>query len=748
QLPTYAFQRQRYWFEAPATPDAGTTADTRSAEAEFWQAVEHADLETLATTLDVDPHTPLSGLLPTLSEWRRNQGDRAALDSWRYRIAWSPLAGAPSGTLPGDWLVVTSADDAGHRLTEAVARALQEGGARVRTVVLAGADRGKAAALLREAAGTGPEPAGVLSLLALDENRDPRYPSLPTGLTANLTLFQALDDARIEAPVWLATQGAVSVGSSDPLSSPAQAATWGMGRVAALEHPRTWGGLIDLPAVMEGHASEHVRAALAGITTEAGKEDQLAVRDAGIFARRLVRASLRESGDPSWQPHGTVLITGGTGGIGAHVARWLARAGADHLVLTSRRGPDAPGAAELADELLALGEGRVRVTVASCDVGDRDSVAGLIRDLTAAGEPVRAAFHAAGVVQFSPLCDSTPADFAAMADGKVRGAEHLDELLEDEHLEAFVLFSSIAAAWGSGGQSAYAAANSYLDAFAELRAARGLPATSVAWGPWAEKGMIEHGEVEEHLSRRGLIAMKPELAVRALGEVMGAGDAGLVVADVQWERFVPGFTAARTRPLLGDLPEVRDVLTAQELPATAGKEVVQAGFTEGLAGLPTDEVERRLRDLVAVEAAAVLGHASSASVSAGRDFKELGFDSLTAMELRNRLSSVTGAELPATLIFDYPAPGPLAAYLRTELFPEAAGDGAGVLEDIGRWELALPEILADDGVRSELVTRLQDLMAKLGADPGQAASEAVGNTLASATADEVFDFIDNELGAS
>ncbi|GAA3355070.1 hypothetical protein GCM10017744_016150 [Streptomyces antimycoticus] len=445
-----------------------------------------------------------------------------------------------------------------------------------------------------------------------------------------------------------------------------------------------------------------------------------------------------------------MLITGGTGGLGAQIARWLARSGAEHLVLTSRRGLAAPGAAELRDELTALGEGGVRVTVAACDVRDRDEVAALLRRTTAGGDPVHAVFHAAGVVEFSQLADSTVADFAEMADGKVLGAAHLDELLDQDHLEAFVLFSSIAATWGSGGQSAYASANAYLDALAEHRAARGLPATSVAWGPWADHGMIEHGEVAEHLSRRGLPAMAPPLAVAALGEALHTGETSLVLADVRWDRFVPGFTAARPRPLIGELPEVRDArATTAPTPGGTGPDGVADTFLESLAGLSGEGLDRALRDLVHAQAAAVLGHSSSDAVAGGRPFKELGFDSLTAVELRNRLATVTGLDLPATLVFDYPAPAPLAEYLRGELPSARPTDGLTLLDDLDRWESALPELVADDGLRERLTGRLGDLMAKLGGTPVEhTGSPSPDAELLSATADEVFDFIDNEFGAS
>ncbi|WP_349345308.1 type I polyketide synthase [Streptomyces rapamycinicus] len=751
ELPTYAFQRQRYWFDpaTPGTPTVAATTDASSVEARFWEAVEREDLEALTTALEIDQQARLGELLPALSSWRRGQSERATVDSWRYRITWSPVAVEErTAPLSGTWWVAVPEGRAGGARVAAVAAASTGAGARgALTVATTGRD--DLAARLRHEADTGGTPAGVLSLLALDDDPHPGHTALTTGLALNVGLIQALGDAGIAAPLWLATTGAVSVSGSDPLGSPAQAASWGLGRVVALEHPQRWGGLVDLPGDLDERSADRLCAALSGIAGGSGPEDQLALRDAGVFVRRLVRAPLRTPGRESWKPQGTVLITGGTGGLGAQVARWLARSGAEHLVLTSRRGMAAPGAAELRDELVALGEGGVRVTVAACDVRDREEVAALLRRITTGGDPVHAVFHAAGVVEFSQLADSTVADFAEMADGKVLGAAHLDALLDQDHLEAFVLFSSIAATWGSGGQSAYAAANSYLDALAEHREARGLPATSVAWGPWADHGMIEHGEVAEHLSRRGLPAMAPELAVAALSEALHTGETSLVLADVRWDRFVPGFTAARPRPLIGELPEVREALATTAAPDTTGPDDVADTFLASLAGLTGDDLDRALRDLVHAQAAAVLGHSSSDAVAGGRPFKELGFDSLTAVELRNRLAAVTGLDLPATLVFDYPAPAPLAEYLRGELPSARPADARALLDDLDRWESALPELMADDGVRERLTGRLNDLMAKLGGTPGEHTGGPSPDTgFLSATADEVFDFIDNEFGAS
>ncbi|MGW3233773.1 type I polyketide synthase, partial [Kitasatospora sp. NPDC001095] len=660
-LPTYAFQPDAYWPEPlPAAPQAGTErAELSGAESEFWSAVEREDVAALAATLAVDgtgPQDDLLPLLPLLSSWRRRNRDDRTVDGWRYRVTWQPTAAATAAaTLSGTWVLVPG--DAAPDLVEAAERALTAHGAAVHRLEPGTRSREEAAALVAQLPSA---PAGVLALA-------------PSAESA-LVLIQALADAELTAPLWLATSGAVSVGRADRLRDAAQAQVWGLGRVAALEHPALWGGLLDLPEVLD----ERAQGRLAAVLAAPADEDQLAVRASGVFVRRLVRAERAEGA--GWNPRGTVLVTGGTGALGARVARWLAEHGAEHLVLTSRRGPDAPGAAELRAELEGLG---ARVTVAACDVADRTAVEALLAE-----HPVDAVVHTAGVGQTTPLAATGLAEFSAVVAAKVAGAAHLDELLGDTELDAFVLFSSIAGTWGSAGQCAYAAGNAYLDALAEQRRARGLAATAVAWGPWADGGMAD-GEAGEQLRRRGLAPIAPDLAIAALAGAVGSDEPALTVADVDWARFAPAFAATRPRPLLDRIAEAGEALAAGSRPAATD---AAGTLRTHLLGLAEGERRQYLLDLVRTEAAAVLGHASATRVEEDRAFKELGFDSLTAVELRNRLTETSGLRLPATLVFDHPTPLALAEHLRTELVGAeprsalpavrpAAGDGAGTQDD-------------------------------------------------------------------
>ncbi|MFH9662503.1 type I polyketide synthase [Streptomyces sp. NPDC017248] len=678
-LPTYAFRRRRYWLESPPTttvPDA--PADP--VEDRFWEAVRTGDLPELTATLGVGPEEPLSAVLPALTAWRERRAALATVESWRYRPAWQPLPEPATARLSGTWLVLLPAAPAGDTWHSACVRALEDAGATVTTVVLDAHDtaRGPLAARLTEALAD-TAPTGVLSLLATDERPHPRRASVPVGAALNLALVQALGDAGLAAPLWWATRGAVAVGPADAAVSPAQHVSWGLGRCAALEHPRRWGGLVDLPPEPDARSAARLCAVLAAPRDE----DQLAVRGAGVHGRRLVRVPLGATAPRrTWTPRGTTLITGGTGGLGAYIARWLAREGAEHLVLVSRRGPEAPGADALVREITALG---ARATVAACDITDPDALAALVAGLTADGCEIRAVLHAAAGGSLVALDDTDLDEFADTLHAKALGAAHLDALFDRDTLDAFVLFSSISGVWGSAIHGAYAAANAHLDALAENRRARGLTATSVVWGIWSPEdggGMAAH-LAEDQLRAQGVVFMPPATCVTALKQILDHDETLTLVADIDWDRFATVFTTGRPSPFIGGVPEARAALEPDTAPAPADADPATGSLRDRLRDLTGPERARVLTDLVRTEAAAVLGHDTEDSIAPDRAFRDLGFDSLTAVEMRNRLTAATGLRLPVTVVFDYSSPGALARHLRTELLGDrAAPDAAPVVRAV------------------------------------------------------------------
>ncbi|MEU0398578.1 SDR family NAD(P)-dependent oxidoreductase, partial [Streptomyces sp. NPDC006208] len=642
-LPTYAFQRERHWLDAPQVAAAGAP---EAMDAEFWHSVESEDRASLGALLGMEP-AELDVVAPKLSAWRRQRREQSTADGWRYRITWQPL-GDIGGAAPSEtWFYVVPEETA---WTAAIHAGLTELGVELVPFVvgedtdrdalartLANAGHGQVDGIVFAAAGAGAGAgAGTDALQRL------------------VLLVQALGDTGIEAPLWCLTTGAVSTGPSDPLTDPASAQIWGLGRIVALEQPQRWGGLVDLPTELDSRSLER----LAGLLAQAD-EDQLAVRASGVSGRRLVRAPQSAApADAPWSPRGTVLVTGGTGALGGHVARWLATAGAEHLLLTSRRGPDAPGAAELRAELEELG---ARVTVAACDAADRTALAELFEQHT-----VNAVVHTAGVLDDGLVESLTPERLNHVLRPKVDAALHLHELTRDrQDLDAFVLFSSMTGVWGNGGQGAYGAANAFLDALAEQRRAQGLPALAVAWGSWADGGMAD-GAAGDHLRRRGVRAIAALPAISVLHGALTHGETSVTVADVDWDRFVPAFAGTRPCPLLHGVPEARKALEARAQAAQSA-EVPASALVQRLLGATRGEQDRILLDLVREQAATVLGHTGKGAFEADRTFRETGFDSLTAVELRHRLNTATGLKLPTTLVFDHPTPTALARHLREEL---------------------------------------------------------------------------------
>ncbi|MBO3682727.1 type I polyketide synthase [Streptomyces sp. NEAU-YJ-81] len=681
-LPTYAFQRAHYWLHdtRPAAHQSPVGASDDTDDARFWAAVEREDLGSVAEALDLaggeDDRAALDavgGALGVLSDWRRKRGERSAADRLRYQVTWKPLPGAASGVPTGTWLVVLPYGCRDEEYAAQVAPGLSRQGLRTTTLRLDGAESADRAALaetLRGALADHEDIGGVLSLLALDQRIRPGSATLTEGAAATLALVQALGDLGSGHRLYCATRGAVSVGAADRLSAPEQAAVWGLGLAVALEQPDRWGALVDLPDVFDDRAARTLLGALA----DPGDEDQLAIRATGAFVRRMRSRPLPTAvAKPEWRPRGTVLVTGGTEGLGRHAARWLAGAGAEHLVLTvgtdpGAPDPEAPDVVALRDELSGQG---AKVTVCPADLTDRDAVERLLTGPAAYPE-LTGVVHTADLARIAQT-DATSADeLARTLAAKVDGLLHLDTLLADRELDLFVVFSSVASVWGGGGQGLIGAANAQLDALIERRRARGPAATSVAWGVIDGFGVAADAAAQEQLRRRGVLPMAPEAAMAALTHAVRHDDTLVAVADIDWSAFVPAFTSLRPSPLIGDLPGVQEIVDSLR-PDEATDESASE-FLRELATGSDAERERALMKVVRENAAIALGHSGVEAVKPQRAFQEMGFDSLAAVNLRNTLGAALGTRLPATLVFDYPTPTALVEYLRTELLGDQGDD--------------------------------------------------------------------------
>ncbi|MEU5696845.1 type I polyketide synthase [Actinosynnema sp. NPDC020468] len=483
------------------------------------------------------------------------------------------------------------------------------------------------------------------------------------------------------------TEGAVAVGVED-VPDLAHAAVWGLVRSAQTENPGRF-VLLDRPG-------DRLHAAVAT------GEPQIAVRDGRLLAPRLARA-LRPTGTaPRWD-RGAVLITGATGTLGAILARHLVTEhGARKLVLLSRRGPDAPGARELRADLAERGADAVLV---ACDAADREALAAVLR-----AHPVTAVVHTAGVLDDGVFADLTPEQLDRVLRPKVDAARNLHELTAD--LDAFVLYSSVAGLLGTAGQANYAAGNAHLDALAAHRRANGLPATSLAWGLWSDTSAISADLAEVDRRRLARLGLRP-LSAR---DGMALFDAAVSTAEPLLALTPVDVTALGAPP-----PALLAGLAPRYRPVDRGP---------SLAGLSDADRKRALAELVRTHVAGVLGHRDPDGVAEDRAFQELGFDSLTAVELRNRLAAATGLKLPTTLVFDHSSPAALAAFLW-----EATGEDAPpVTEWLDRIEAALRDGTSPDGVPERLRELLHLADSRAGTED---------HDLDAASDDELFALVDN-----
>ncbi|MGW2332287.1 SDR family NAD(P)-dependent oxidoreductase, partial [Streptomyces sp. NPDC001700] len=542
----------------------------------------------------------------------------------------------------------------------------------------------------------------------------------------------------------------------------AGAAVWGLVRSAQSENPERL-VLVDVDGTPESYR------ALAA--TALSGEPQSALRAGDALVPRLARAGGAATRDGlGLDPDGTVLVSGATGTLGGLVARHLVTEhGAGHLLLVSRRGRDVEGAEALETELQGLG---AHVTFAACDVADRNALAELIGSLD---RPLTGVVHTAGVIDDGVFPAQSPERLEKVFGPKADAAQHLHELTREHDLALFVLFSSAAATFGSAGQANYAAANAYLDALAQRRRTEGLPATSVAWGMWAQRSGMTGDLAEAHIarmSRGGFGALTAEQGLALFDAAVTAPGAALVAVRLD----VPALRASSGRPDgAGELPQIlrglvpttgttgrtgRTGPAGRRTAAAASTDVGGGTLGQRLATLTEAEQEAELLSLVRSHAAGVLGYTEREEIEADRTFQEIGFDSLTAVEFRNQLTAATGVRLAATVIFNYPTPAAVAGHLRGRLVTHAMAE-AGTAE-VDALERLLGQESFGGQARSRITERLHALLAKWGDDAGTGPAgahqahetqqtdeeRAVAEELDTASDDEVFDFLNKEFGIS
>ncbi|WP_082282916.1 type I polyketide synthase [Myxococcus hansupus] len=635
---------------------------------------------------------------------------RKELGEWLYQVDWEerslPAVLTWPERTPGSWLILGDRGGVGQRLsTELRARGetcvLVTPGEAYRFLGAGGAEVDPNNAehwrrLLGDGVGVGVPPCrGVVHLWSLDiaSNDTLTGEALGAarrlGTTSVLHLVQALTGAgwRDAPRLWLATRGARSVGVPAEHVAVAQAPLLGLGQVLAVEHPELRCTRVDL----EGGVDVAADALLREVSSTTF-EDQTAWRGGARRVARLSRApeclSLRE---PStlFRPDGTYLITGGLGGLGLELARWLVAHGARHLLLMGRR---APGV-EAEQALTALREAGARVECFQADVSRPEDVARALAHVATGMRPLKGVFHAAGLLDDGLLLNLTDARFASVSAPKVEGSWNLHSQTRHLPLEHFVLFSSVAASLGTPGQANYASANAFMDALAQARTAEGLPALSINWGTWTRVGLAAaQANRGERLEARGLGGMPPDKALTVLGMLMGQERPHLSVMAFEPRQWLGFYLSAAQSPYFTRLAQE----AATRAPAISGRGKLREQLDTARGSERRGLLDAHLRELIG----AVL-RMPPARIDSRTPLVTFGLDSLMSMEIRNRLEAALGLKLSATVVWTYPTVAALAPFLAEKLGlsledtpPEAApppapraGATASAIDDLSEDEV-------------------------------------------------------------
>jgi acyl transferase domain-containing protein/NADPH:quinone reductase-like Zn-dependent oxidoreductase/acyl carrier protein len=681
-LPTYPFQHRQYWFREQGPRPAQAVDHTTAMRTETVRLLEDGQIEELAALLDgASGNDQAVDLLKQLAAQHNQQRKAQSITDSRYEIRWEKSAAKVSGAEAGEgsvWLLIGDDAEAIQPLADVLtARGHQH---RILGLPVSDADEEQLEVALRTAAADEPT-LRILHFAALDPVNASPTQSLERMqirvLSGTRRLFRAAVAAELRSPIWLITRGAQRVTGTDAVS-PAQSCLWGFGRAAALEHPRLWGGLADLPeggALDDGVWSRLIDQLMAAPRGTAIREDQVALRDQAVYVPRLTRRAGQPIATPlALRGDATYLITGGLGAIGLEIAGCLAAHGARQLVLTSRRSPSDDAQARI-DALHEQHGCAVRV-IAS-DVANPHDVARLLATAQAELPPLAGIVHAAGEIGTTPLQTLDDAEVDRVFAGKVWGAWHLSEATADMNLDFFLSTSSISGVWGSFGQTAYSAANAFLDGLAWRQREHGVAGISVNFGPWSA-GMVDE-EARARLEERGVRAMSPADALAGMSELMvassGQGASG-IVARIDWARFLPLYQLAGKRSFLTQLQ--REVPESVSAPTSSGN----TQLVEQLTVAPAQQRRKLVVDYLR-DAVAEVTRIDAAEIREEAGFFDLGMDSLLAVELRTRLERAVGKELPATLAMDYPRITDVADYLVNDVLRiSAAPPTAAVQPDV------------------------------------------------------------------
>ncbi len=740
-LPTYPFQRQRYWLDVGKTHSHDSAKEQDALD--NWLATLNIDELTQQisdktadkTHIPADTPTLVAQVLEAIKAKHQAQIRASAIATYLYEVTWrqQSLTSPAMVSTGGDrWLVL--ADQKGVGV--ALARQLQAMGQHVTLVydtvppsmptpqagsqvggqigsdhdlvtqVIPIADLDLFQQRLHELLHQDAEPwRGIVHLWALDSGALESSPLVPPNADEMLqaqkrscgTLLYLLHsqqqaaDIQANVPIWVVTRGAQAVNTQATQTEetltqgaavlPGQATLWGMGRVISLEQPECWGGQIDLDP---DSADELDGAAIAigqdilSATFEAQREEQIAYRQGQRYVARLVPAQPATASRPvTIQSEGTYLVSGGLGSLGLHTARWLAKQGARHLILTGRRGAQTQEQRAALTELQTQG---VEVRVAQVDVADETAMTQLFRDIETAPYPLRGVVHAAGVAGFKAVQSLQWPDFEAMLQPKLVGGWLLHRLTQGMNLDFFVSYASGAGIWGGKHQAHYGAANHFLDELMAYRRSQGLPGLSIAWGPWAGSTLATP-DAQAMFQAMGVRPFSPQQGIAIQAHLMETDATQIAVADIDWSRLKTLYELTKPRRFLAEItvesPEIqqgsdgqtgkqtgKQTGTQTDKPAADKTSLVQE--LEALSGARRLE---SLRTYLQKTVGRILGMADLPDSATG--FANLGVDSLMALELRQQLEQTLHCSLPTTIAFEYPTVNALATYLLDDVLNKA-----------------------------------------------------------------------------
>jgi thioester reductase-like protein len=708
QLPTYPFQRQRYWADIPENGHQKTASlSQENAQTPLVNLLLKGDTKQLAQHLETtgklsdDEVKLLPKLLELLVKQNQQQLTAASIKDWLYEVEWQSkqrqLTSKEKNGFhkPSSWLIFADLGGVGQTL----AKLLQERGHNCILVYAGDAYQSKEAGtwsinpsnsadfdrLFPEAlltcdveGGTLREPLrgtlrdyrplqGVIHLWSLEAGLadELTIPSLEQaqalGVGSVLHLVQALVKHKGSGSpqLWLVTRGAVPVGSSPP--AVAQAPLWGLGKVVALEHPELWGGMLDLaPGATEDEATK----LLAEIEDSQG-EDHLAFRNGSRYVARLVRKQLSESQGVVFQSDGTYLITGGLGALGLKIARWMVEQGARQLVLISRRGVSS----KAQETLSQLEQAGARLLVAQADVSNEEDMVRVLKEVSASMPALRGIVHAAGVLDDGILLQQDWKRFTRVMAPKVKGAWNLHLLAQNLPLDFFVVFSSAASLLGSPGQGNYAAANAFMDILAHYRRFLGLPGLSINWGPWGDSGMAAtfSERNQTRLAAQGMSTIAPEQGLQVLEQVLGQTLAQVGVLPFEWSVFTKQLSSGRQLPLFSELIREASPQAETEQASSAQRDELLQQLKEA----PADKHQELLITYLQSKVAKLLG-LSTSKLDTQQSLRDMGLDSLMAVELTNMIRAELQVELPIRALIEDPSIDSIAALLIEQLVPDTS----------------------------------------------------------------------------